>query len=428
MKKSLFALAALGAFAGAAQAQSSVSIYGNLDATEAYQSAGALKSYALTASANTTSLWGLKGSEDMGGGMKMGFDLKSEINLATGATGSSTNVPPTAVLTATPTTAAPLSTGATSNLFNRGANIFISSASLGEVKVGRMDDIEWAMSGTFSTSNSNSFGSNQGHAQLGNIANTGLNKCASGTAGVAGNGICTTMGYIAQNYSYSGTSDAFMAGIQYTTPSFAGLTVKIQNGLGANSGIDTVWAGNTMGAGVFYNGLGGNLDVAVAQSRRNDDTGNLGLTITSAGLKYKVMPALTLTGIWSQSGLSGNTVAATSTNAGNTMWSAGVNYQVTPAADVSLAYTQLTADTAASTTASGNVAGSTNSASMIGLTGRYNFSKRTQVYAGVGQANNSNGYFLSPIYGGVTMSSGTVGNNGVGGNIFAGMLGLRHQF
>ena len=197
MKKSLFALAALGAFAGAAQAQSSVSIYGNLDATEAYQSAGALKSYALTASANTTSLWGLKGSEDMGGGLKMGFDLKSELNLATGATGSTTNVPPTAVVTTTPSTAAPVVTGATSNLFNRGANIFISSASLGEVKVGRMDDIEWAMSGNFSTSNSNSFGSNQGHAQLGNINNTGLNKCVSGTAGVAGNGICTTMGYVA---------------------------------------------------------------------------------------------------------------------------------------------------------------------------------------------------------------------------------------
>ena len=141
MKKSLFALAALGAFAGAAQAQSSVSIYGNLDATEAYQSAGGLKSYALTASANTTSLWGLKGSEDMGGGMKMGFDLKSELNLATGQTGSGTNVPPTSVITTAnaPTATAPLATGYNSNLFNRGANIFISTASMGEVKVGRMD-------------------------------------------------------------------------------------------------------------------------------------------------------------------------------------------------------------------------------------------------------------------------------------------------
>jgi predicted porin len=33
MKKSLFALAALGVFAGAAQAQSSVTLYGNIDAS-----------------------------------------------------------------------------------------------------------------------------------------------------------------------------------------------------------------------------------------------------------------------------------------------------------------------------------------------------------------------------------------------------------
>ena len=151
MKKSLFALAALGAFAGTAQAQSSVTIYGNLDATEAYQSAGSGKSLALTAAANTTSLWGLTGSEDMGGGNKMGFDLKSEINLATGATGSSTNVPPTTVITQGNVNGNAATTQqnaiGTSNLFNRGANIFISSASLGEVKVGRMDEIEWAMSG-----------------------------------------------------------------------------------------------------------------------------------------------------------------------------------------------------------------------------------------------------------------------------------------
>ena len=435
MKKSLFALAALGAFAGAAQAQSSVSIYGNLDATEAYQSAGGLKSYALTASANSTSLWGLKGSEDMGGGMKMGFDLKSELNLATGQTGSGTNVPPTSVITTTnaPTATAPLATGYNSNLFNRGANIFISTASMGEVKVGRMDDIEWAMSGTFSTSGSNSFGSNQGHAQITNIANTGLGVCNSGTKGVAGGGVCTTMGYTAQNYSYQGTADAFMAGIQYTTPNFAGFTVKIQNGLGANSGIDTVWAGNTMGAGVFYSGMGGNLDLAVAQSRRTDATGNLGFTITSAGAKYKVMPALTLTGLYTITGLSGDTVAAIGTsgaNAGNTMWSAGVNYQVTPAADVSLSYTAITGDTSptASSSSNGSIAGSANSVNLIGLTGRYNFSKRTAIYAGVGQANNSGAYFMSPIYGGVAMNTGTIGNNGIGGNIFAGMLGLRHQF
>ena len=460
MKKSLFALAALGAFAGTAQAQSSVTIQGNLETTEAYQSAGAGKSIALTGAANTTSLWGLTGSEDMGGGLKMGFDLKSELNLATGATGSTTNVPPTIVLNnaavnpqgntaiKSPTTDANGNVaGGASNLFNRGANIFISSASLGEVKVGRMDDIEWAMSGQYSTSNANSFGSNQGHAQLGNMANTGLGTCALGvkgttTAGLNTGGICGTMGYNYDNGSYTGTADAFMAGIQYTTPSFSGVTVKVQNGLGNNSANDTIWAGNTMGAGIFYNGLGGALNLALAQSKRSDSQGQVGLTITSLGAKYKATNALTLTGIWSQSGLSNNTavvgvVGTNGANAGNTMWSVGVNYQVTPAADVSLAYTNITGDTSPTANGTGtdtSVSGSANSVNMWGLTGRYSFSKRTTMYAGAGVANNSGAYFMSPIYGGVTManvtpsSGGAVIQNGSGANITAYMLGLRHTF
>jgi len=436
MKKSLFALAALSAFATAAQAQSSVTLYGNLDATEAYQSAGIGKSLALTASANSTSLWGMTGSEDMGGGMKMGFDLKSEINLATGATGSGTNVTPTSSLTITTlgTTggSSPTNVGGNSNLFNRGANIFISSASLGEVKVGRMDDIEWAMSGQYSTSGSNSFGSNQAHAQIGNLTNTGLGVC--GTPGIPNQGVCSTMGYnnANNNNTYQGTADAFMAGIQYTTPTIAGFTAKVQTGLGDNSSTQVMSAGNTQGWGLFYKGLGGNLDLAIAQSLRFDDVAQLGLKLTSIGAKYKVIPSMTLIGTYAQSGLSGATAGAgvigkDGANSGNTMYSFGVNYQVTPAIDVNLSYTNVTGDTNATATSAtnGSIAGNANSVNMLGLTGRYSFSKRTTMYAGIGQANNSGAYFMSPIYGGTSMSGTT---QGTGANIFAGMLGLRHSF
>ena len=434
MKKSLFALAALSAFATTAQAQSSVSIYGNLDATEAYQSAGVGKSYALTAAANSTSLWGLTGSEDLGSGMKMGFDLKSEINLATGATGSGTNVPPTTsfLVTAlgTVNTTAPTNVG-TSNLFNRGANIFISSASLGELKLGRMDDIEWATAGAYSTSGSNSFGSNQGHAQIGNMANTGMGVCRTGSTFFTGNGICSTMGQTANNVNtYQGTADAFMTGIQYTTPTFAGFSAKVQTGLGANSATATESAGNTTGYGLFYTGLGGNLNAAFSQSLRYDDNGQLGLTITNIGAKYKAMPAVTLIGNWTQTGLSNSTVGnigLNGANAGNTMYSFGVNYQVSPAIDMNVAYTTITGDTQATSTSAtnGSINGSANSVNMWGVTGRYNFSKRTQLYAGIGQSNNSGAYFMSPIYGGVTMAGTTAGT---GASIFASMIGLKHSF
>ena len=439
MKKSLFALAALGAFAGTAQAQSSVTIYGNLDATEVYQTAGNGKSLALTAAANTTSLWGLTGSEDMGSGLKMGFDLKSEINLATGATGSTTNVPPTTTILVTSATGSsatsPTQVGGVSNLFNRGANLFMTSASFGEVKVGRMDDIEWAMSGQFSTSNSNSFGSNQSHAQVGNLNNTGLGIC--GAKGVNGNGVCSTMGYVASNYSYSGSSDAFMAGIQYTSPNFNGVTVKVQNGLGANDQTINMWAGNSQAVGIFYNGLGGALNLAAAQSRKSDETGALGLTLTSFGAKYKVTNPITLTGIWTQTGLSNQTAApgvigTSGANAGNTSWSLGVNYQVTPAADISVAYTSVTGDTSPTANGTGtntSVNGTANSVTMWGLTGRYNFSKRTQMYAGAGQSSNTGAYFMSPIYGGTTMTAvSATDTRGSGGSITAYMLGLRHTF
>ena len=431
MKKSLFALAALSAFATAAQAQSSVTIYGNLDATEAYQSAGTGKSYALTPSANTTSLWGLTGSEDMGGGLKTGFDLKSEINLTTGATGSSTNVPPTTsvVGTALATGTTPTNVG-TSNLFNRGANIFVSSASLGEVKVGRMDDIEWAMSGAFSTSGSNSFGSNQMHAQMANLASTGIPMCATGTAGIAGKGVCSNLGQTTNNVdTYAGQSNAFVTGIQYTTPTIAGFSAKAQTGLGSNSST-TVNSGNSQAYGIYYTGLGGNLSAAFGQSFRYDDQAMLGVTYTTFGIKYKVIPALTLIGNYAVSGLSNATVAnmgLNGANGGNTMYSFGVNYQVTPAIDVNLAYSNMIGDTSATTTSAsnGSIAGSAPSVSMYGLTGRYAFSKRTSMYAGVGQSMNSGAYFVSPIYAGVSMT-GTLA--GTGSNIFAAMLGLKHSF
>jgi len=434
MKKSLFALAALGAFAGAAQAQSSVSIYGNLDATFVHDSGSGAASNGLVASANTTSLWGLKGTEDLGGGMKMGFDLKSELNLATGATGSGTNVPPATVQTTAGTSTAPTAIAGNANLFNRGANIFISDAKLGEFKVGRMDDIEWAMSGNFSTSNSNSFGSNQAHAQITNVASYGVGSvCSTASKFVANNGYCTVGGAAAAQgnaSAYDGTADAFMAGVQYTTPTYAGIQAKFQTSAGPTNGTlasgGGFMTGGMQGAGITYDGNGLSLGASIA--RRMDEQGIIASQFTTFGAKYTVTPTITLTGIYTTTsyvynslnnnaptaGTAGTTAAAGL--GGNNMYSFGVNYKTTPNTDVSLAYTNVTSDVI-----------SNNSVTMYGLTGRYNFSKRTQLYAGIGQANNSGGYAMSPIYGGSTYTTANAGASN-GSNIWAGMLGLRHQF
>ena len=436
MKKSLFALAALSAFATAAQAQSSVTLYGNADLTEAYQAGGGDKSVALTHSANTTSLWGITGSEDLGGGMKMGFDFKSELNLVNGQSGSTT----TAV---TPTVTAATTAGATSNVFNRGTNMFISSASMGEVKVGRMDDIEWAMSGGFSTSGSNSFGSNHAHAQIGNLNSAGLGTCAAivaATATTGTTGLCSIAGTAsAANSTYMGVSDAFMTGIQYTSPTMAGFTVKAQTGMGASSAIQGYNVGQQQSMGLFYTGMDGKLIGALAQSRRFDDQGLLGMTLTSLGLRYKVTNDITLITTATTTSVMGNSyqapTAASSTAVynpgvhGSDMWSVGVNYQVSPTSDVNVAYTNIQDN---------STGGSANSTVIFGLTGRYNLSNRTQLYAGVGQANNSGVNFMGPIYGAASQNAtvaqfpanggSAAASNGVGTNVTGAMLGIKHSF
>jgi predicted porin len=106
MKKSLIALAALSAIAGVAQAQSTATFYGVLDAGyssfDAKNGAGAKNTVSGVAySALDTSRWGFTTSEDLGGGMKAGINVESTItgtprdnfnyNGATSGTGTSSN-------------------------------------------------------------------------------------------------------------------------------------------------------------------------------------------------------------------------------------------------------------------------------------------------------------------------------------------------
>jgi predicted porin len=96
--KALCALALLAA-AGAAQAQSSVTVYGILDAAVRYSSGldaayngSATSSAAVNSGINNTSRFGLRGTEDLGGGLKAVFTLESGINLDTGAQANATKL------------------------------------------------------------------------------------------------------------------------------------------------------------------------------------------------------------------------------------------------------------------------------------------------------------------------------------------------
>jgi predicted porin len=88
MKKSLLALAALGTFAGAAHAQSSVTLYGIVDAgLQFVNNAGGHQLWQATSGNVQGSRWGLRGTEDLGGGLKAIFVLENGFNIFSGKLG-----------------------------------------------------------------------------------------------------------------------------------------------------------------------------------------------------------------------------------------------------------------------------------------------------------------------------------------------------
>ncbi|MDC8759040.1 porin [Janthinobacterium fluminis] len=87
MKKSLLALAVLASFAGAASAQSSVTVYGVLDAGVTREMGGAAGSVTkLATGVQSGNRLGFKGTEDLGGGLKANFQIENGFDLDTGKT------------------------------------------------------------------------------------------------------------------------------------------------------------------------------------------------------------------------------------------------------------------------------------------------------------------------------------------------------
>lgn len=84
MKKSLTSLATL-AFAGLASAQSTVTLFGVIDADISHYSQGGLSKTLMSTSGNGPSSLGFRGTEDLGGGMTAGFWLEAALLNDTGA-------------------------------------------------------------------------------------------------------------------------------------------------------------------------------------------------------------------------------------------------------------------------------------------------------------------------------------------------------
>jgi predicted porin len=88
MKKSLIALAALGAFVGAASAQSSVTLFGVVDVNARQVKNGGDSQKQMGTDGLASSRIGFRGVEDLGNGLKAGFWLESAVNPDSGTANS----------------------------------------------------------------------------------------------------------------------------------------------------------------------------------------------------------------------------------------------------------------------------------------------------------------------------------------------------
>jgi predicted porin len=130
MKKSLVALAVLAA-AGAASAQSSVTLFGIVDATYAIGKGSTSNKTQLTNSGYNSSRLGFRGVEDLGGGMQAGFWLEAGLTNDDGrGAGTSTNNQ------ATGGAIAGLN-GGQGLTFNRRSTVGFGAKSWGEIRLGR---------------------------------------------------------------------------------------------------------------------------------------------------------------------------------------------------------------------------------------------------------------------------------------------------
>ncbi len=175
MKKSLIALAVIAA-SGAALAQSNVTLYGRLDASLANtkDKIANTSTTSMESGLLTPSRWGIRGSEDLGAGLKANFNLETGIKNDTGAQGTNNSA------------------------FDRQSWVGLSGA-FGAVKLGRSDT---------------AFDDIRDLAVVNNLWDSEFtpNKIAY-TAGVA-------------EYSSRASNQ-----IRYESPSFAGFTAGVSYGL-----------------------------------------------------------------------------------------------------------------------------------------------------------------------------------------------------
>ncbi|WP_321916104.1 MULTISPECIES: porin [unclassified Paraburkholderia] len=365
----------LAAIAGAVQAQSSVTLYGTVDAGVLWQTSSAASYSTLAKNQGGvvrykdggiyTSLWGMRGVEDLGGGYQATFQLQGSFDSGTGKFGIGD--------TSAPTT----------SIFNMAANLGISGG-FGSVKIGRQyAPMILALADTDAQ-----------HAQyFGSIltALLGLNS-ATGWVGASSNG---SIGSVYESNA-----------IVYASPTFAGFKATLEY---APGGVAGSIQGNTRESAVLqYSNYG--LKVAAIYYEGHDT--NPGATTVLSGLannRFMSLSALYTIKGFTISGALANGRNPSNTAAGNlNLYSGGLGYQFTPAFSVSSGVYYLK-----------DMNHSSNRSIAYAMNASYSLSKSTLVYANVGYVDNR-GTMNQGLEYGAPVAPG-IGTTAV-------MAGLRHRF
>lgn len=331
MKKTLLALAVLGAFAGVAHAQSSVTISGLVDMGYiATNPEGANNNSAgIDENGSATSTLIFSGTEDLGSGLKAGFLLQTN-----------------------------LSAGSNSTTFLNAQNYVSLGGGFGTIKLGNVNSGVMAAS-----SASQPFGTAFGSGYSGSFGRLDGLDISTGV------GNPTVVGAASDGARVIRTGNS----VYYTSPSFSGFEVNA--GLSFENDDTALAAGSrTYGAqeiGVSYKGNG--LNVVLAHYKTDAGavipTGgvlaaNSDVTQTILGGNYTFGPATVYAG-WSQSDAGGGAAGAVD----STSYNVAGKYAITPAIALMANYVKVNDKLAAD-----------QDRDLIGLGADYSLSKRTVAY------------------------------------------------
>lgn len=360
------ALASALCCASLAQAQtSSVTLYGIVDAAfvSTTKLPGGTKS-AIDAGQLSTSIWGVRGTEALGGGLRATFNLESTLANDTGSSGN--------VYGATPT----------ATLFDRAAVVGLAGG-FGAVNLGR-----------------------QNHLGVGVI---GLGEPAGFThAGTNPNVVYSLMnsGALFGAYGANGGQTAFRQNnaIRYDTPNFGGFSGAAMYAFGENATATTSASSYAGLSGAFSNGPVG---VGLAYAELTNAAGNSTLKLADFGARY-ALGAITLKATYSQSEI--DTINRKIEVAG-----LGLDYALSAATTLTAAYYDMKL--------SGATSGQANQLLIIG---KYALSKRTTAYATMTYAKADSVSALDKSMSGGMVANTDPTRENTDANRFA--VGVRHIF